>query len=276
MSEFQFGFGFLYEQTRRHWANLRVAPVLPSLQQEQQVGWDAHLPLVATDYYYQFKLTDYLERSNAKFIAQGVYNDPYFRIALHRRDQNRQHQRLKTCAASNYHTYYVAPEFDTIESFTSAFMNRQVLARSRLIPVRDCKSVYDGDQHWITFQPGSAQWKFHSEEEDHENSIEGENLGTFYQKEARDARELDDRFATELFHKAAETATTVLEKEHSRRRRPARTEAEYKERRRADVQNVELLQFDPQKHQRKEILERTSQVLSVFFGLTLVLVGPEN
>src|SRR5882724_3137087 len=68
MSEFQFGFGFLYEQTQRHWPNLRIAPVLPSLQREQQLGWDAHLPVRATDYYYQFKLTDYLVRSNATYI----------------------------------------------------------------------------------------------------------------------------------------------------------------------------------------------------------------
>jgi len=276
MSEFQFGFGFLYEQTRANWGNLRVAPVLPSLQQEQHVGWDAHLPLAATDYYYQFKLTDYLERSNAKFIAKGLYSSPYFRISLHRRDSNRQHQRLKTCAVSNPHTYYVAPEFHTIESFNSAFMNQQVLARSRLVPVCDCKNVYDSEQHFITFQRGSAKWKFHSEEDDHENSIIGESLAGFYKHDSRDARELDDRFAADVFHKAAETATAVLDKEREKKRKRHLTEAEAREQRRQELDSIELLHFRPQGHRRGDVLRRASQVLSVFFGLTLVLVGPET
>ena len=51
--------GFLFEQTRRNWANLRVAPILPSLAQEAEDAWDARLPLTGTDFYYQFKLSDY-------------------------------------------------------------------------------------------------------------------------------------------------------------------------------------------------------------------------
>ena len=56
ISEFTFGYAFLYEQTRKNWANLKAAPVLPSLQKEKDEGWDAHLPLQGVDFYYQFKL----------------------------------------------------------------------------------------------------------------------------------------------------------------------------------------------------------------------------
>ena len=63
LSEFMFGYGFLYEQTHAHWGELRAAPVLPNLQQEQSLGWDAHIPLHGTDFYYQFKLSDYLSRA---------------------------------------------------------------------------------------------------------------------------------------------------------------------------------------------------------------------
>jgi hypothetical protein len=31
VSEFTFGFAFLFEQTTQNWANLRAAPILPSL-----------------------------------------------------------------------------------------------------------------------------------------------------------------------------------------------------------------------------------------------------
>jgi len=60
ISEFTFGYAFLFEQTQANWGGLKAAPVLPSLQQEEQEGWDARLPLNGTDSYYQFKLSDYL------------------------------------------------------------------------------------------------------------------------------------------------------------------------------------------------------------------------
>ena len=86
ISEFTYGYAFLYEQTHANWGNLKAAPILPSLQQEPEQGWDAHLPTHATDFYYQFKLTDCLSRRNASFTADGTYGGPYYRIALHRKD----------------------------------------------------------------------------------------------------------------------------------------------------------------------------------------------
>jgi hypothetical protein len=83
ISEFTFGYAFLFEQTQANWGNLRAAPVLPSLQQEEQEGWDARLPLNGVDFYYQFKLSEYLWRGNATYIRNGMYNNPYYRIWLH-------------------------------------------------------------------------------------------------------------------------------------------------------------------------------------------------
>ena len=77
ISEFAFGYAFLYEQTRNNWGNLQAAPVLPSLQKEKDEGWDAHLPLTGIDFFYQFKLSDHLSRGNASYIADGTYNAPY-------------------------------------------------------------------------------------------------------------------------------------------------------------------------------------------------------
>lgn len=44
ISEFSFGYAFLYEQTRANWTTLRAVPVLPSLQQEKDVGWGFQEP----------------------------------------------------------------------------------------------------------------------------------------------------------------------------------------------------------------------------------------
>ena len=138
LSEFTFGFGFLYEQTAQNWGNLRVAPVLPSLAQEADDAWDARLPLVGTDFYYQFKLSDYLVRSNSVFHKDGTYNAPYYRLAFHRRDNNRQHHRLWLHGQKNPDTFYVAPEFESINDFNSAFLGHQLALHSRMIRISDC------------------------------------------------------------------------------------------------------------------------------------------
>ena len=115
LSEFTLGYAFLYEQTQRSWQELRAVPILPSLQQEASTGWDAQLPLVGKDYYYQFKLSERLSRSNAKYIKDGTYPGPYFRSALHKASGNRQHRRLKDHAQTNPDTYYVAPEVSNLD-----------------------------------------------------------------------------------------------------------------------------------------------------------------
>ena len=78
ISEFAFGYAFLYEQTRNNWGNLQAAPILPSLQKEKDEGWDARLPLTGTDFFYQFKLSDHLSRGNAAYIADGTYTESRF------------------------------------------------------------------------------------------------------------------------------------------------------------------------------------------------------
>lgn len=258
ISEFTFGYAFLYEQTRANWRTLRAAPILPSLQQEQHAGWDAHLPVLGVDFYYQFKLSDHLSRANATFIAEGVYSSPYYRVALHRRNLNRQHQRLRQHSATYRHTYYVAPEFDTIDDFNAAFLSSQITARSRIIPLTDCDDINDGAQHYITFQPGSREWKQHSEEKTHDISYSGRDLEKLYLGTRQEWRATDKKFAEELFDKTAAVVRSVVQREE--KREPA----------------LSLLNFNPRQAERSEILFRTSQILSVTLGVTLVIVGARN
>lgn len=163
LSEFMFGYAFLYEQTHNNWGDIVAAPVLPNLQQEHELGWDAHLPTNGVDFYYQFKLSDYLYRGNAKYISDGTYSTPYYRISLHKNARNRQHRLLREHSALNPYTYYVAPEFNDLALFNSAFLQRQITQRTRMIPVADCDDIFDKDQHYITYQLGQVDWFQHSE-----------------------------------------------------------------------------------------------------------------
>src|SRR6266850_4523611 len=180
ISEFTFGYAFLHEQTNKQWGNLKAAPILPSLQQEADVGWDAHLPAVGTDFYYQFKLTERLSRANAKYIADGTYSGAYYRISLHRRDANRQHKRLRAHAQTHPDTYYVAPEMETLDDFNNAFLSKTVEQRSRLIRIADCKDWDDDEQHYITFQEGEVEWDEHSQRVRHAHSYRGTETESLY------------------------------------------------------------------------------------------------
>lgn len=257
ISEFTFGYAFLYEQTHASWPNLRAAPVLPSLQQEQEQGWDAHLPLIGTDFYYQFKLSEYLSRSNASFIADGTYTNPYYRLSFHRKDNNRQHRRLREHASQNPNTYYVAPEFNSIDDFNAAFLSQQLTARSRLIPVIDCEDVDDGGQHYITFQAGQAAWLQRSEPRKHHRSFFGRDLERVYRSTEKQWRNIDKQFGEELFERSAAVVRRLVESED----------------RSIAGLTLPLLDFNPREADRREILLRTSQILSVAVGVTLVLVG---
>ncbi len=258
VSEFTFGYAFLYEQTQANWGALTAAPVLPSLRQEEEQGWDAHLPVEGIDFYYQFKLSDYLSRGNAAHIRDGTYVGPYYRFWLHRRNNNRQHHRLKLHSTENPNTFYVAPEFNSIEQFNTRFLARQVTENCRIIPLTMCEDIADAIQHCITFGAGEEAWIIHSEEpRRHERSYMGEQLGALYRESFQQWHKVDIGFARFLFDKTRDIARRVIAEEEPRRpsvRRPLLDEA---------VTGAT----------QREILLRTADILSATLGVTLVLVG---
>ena len=252
-----FGYGFLYEQTHTNWGALRAAPVLPSLQQEQALGWDAHIPLHGTDFYYQFKLSDYLSRSNAKFIADGTYDGAYYRLSLHRKHMNQQHRRLRNHAIDNEHTYYVSPEFSTLDEFNESFLDRHITEHTRLIPVADCDDINDGEQHYIIYRQNQGGFIQRSESKRHERSYFGRELNSVYEGTADSWEMLDRGYAERLFEKTRVIVRRAIQQE--------------------DIRTVEaavpLLDFGVEAATRGELLLRTAEVLSTVVGVTMVLVG---
>lgn len=259
ISEFTFGFAFLFEQTQRYWANLQAAPVLPSLKQEVNDAWDARLPLQGTDFYYQFKLSDYLTRRNSKYIADGTYNSPYYRISLHRRNGSLQHRRLMSHAQNNPNTFYVIPEFNGESAFNSCFLERQIVDNSRLIPLAQCNPINDGEQHHITFQMGNPTWMQHSEAKQHDDSIPGREIESLYRASHDLWRPVNMGFAQNLFDSTAQAV-----------RRRLAEEGEF------DFSVLNLLNPPLDLGNRTRYLQRTAELLSVFYGLTLVIVGREQ
>lgn len=258
ISEFTFGFAFLFEQTHRNWNGLTAVPVLPSLQQEADDAWDARLPTLAVDYYYQFKLSDYLWAAHAKFRKDGTYTEPYFRIALHRRDNNRQHRRLKKHAENHPETYYVAPEFTELNDFNDSFLAREITQQTRLIPVRECDDVADGDQHFITYQSGEERWRQHSQPKIHQRSESGIDLENVYRRSRPKWKEVDNEFADELLETTRDTILRGLEDEDlGERDRLVRS----------------VVDRAPNRRTTGGLLQATAEMVSVYYGATMVLVG---
>lgn len=148
-SEFSFGFAFVHEYAN-HNPGLTEAPVLPSLRKERTVGWDAKLPFQGHPKFFQFKLSEYLCRSNA---SQWLcHNRPYFRFRITPLDKSDQHNRLLQLANDGYDVLYAAPMFHEIEEFNRNFQTSQVTTRSIWVPVQCLDPINeDDDPHCITF-----------------------------------------------------------------------------------------------------------------------------
>jgi len=264
ISEFTFGYAFLYEQTRKRWKDLKAAPILPNLKQEKEEGWDAHLPLKGADYYYQFKLSDYLKRRNAKFFRApyNYYTDPYFRFMLYRDKFGKYHQHisLKKFAEKNPRTYYVAPEFTTEDNFSEIFISKNVINFSRLIPLKRCKKIDDTDSkpHCITFQRGQRNWRFHSKAEECDESYFGKELHDFYfdQADPKTWQPIDERYVLNLYKKISENIDEIMNDKNN-------------EKMHTDLTRIyEIKDTNP-----GSVLNKISEILGANFGLTLVLAG---
>lgn len=252
ISEFTFGYAFLYEQTLKNWGSLVATPILPSLQQEADLGWDARLPIRGCDFYYQFKLSDLLERGNAKFIADGTYEESYYRIKLHARNFNRQHRMLWQHAQSNQNTYYVAPEFGTIDDFNQAFLSNTITAHSRLIPLRQCNNypAYDSEQHYITYQNGSIFIQ-HSDSR-HGESRSGNELENIYNESRQNWQSISQEFADRILEQTREKLNILVNEDYP-------------------LSFGRILDQVPEDMAGKLLL--SAKVLSVVFGVSMVIVG---
>ncbi len=217
LSEFTFGFGFLHEQIVRlrqqsleRGIQLTGAPVFPSPQLESVSGYDAYLPTFGGDYYYQFKRSEYCSRPQAKLRANGIHNGPYYRIKLHKANYNNQHRVLRILSRTKEHTYYVAPEIDSLSRYKTAFLEGNITENSRKIPISECADICDEDQHYITFQSGNVDWVQHSVPSHHDYSILGNQIHHEYTKHQSEWKEIDDKYASDLFSKITEIAKEIV------------------------------------------------------------------
>lgn len=254
ISEFSFGFAFLHEQANLHARNLTAAPFFPSLLEEKNLGYDAKLPVRGSPFFYQFKLSDYMKRSTARFWK--YYKSPYYSIRLHKKDTNHQHNTLKKLSDRHPKTFYVAPEFHGHQEFNAAYLAKQVARNSRLIPLRLCTAYRTGKQHYISYQSGSRKWRQHSEVKEFENSFRGDEMESIYRSDEDNWQEINLDFAMNLYQGLLEDIKESYGsqiKEHP--------------------EDYRYIMLDYEKVSTKIALRHAANLATIFFGASLVVAG---
>jgi len=280
ISEFTYSFSFLFEQTRANWGNLKAVPILPSLIDEgneisENSGWDACLQLkTGIDFYYQFKISNYLSYPTASYFHEGPGDGPYYRIKLPNKGEYLQHRALRKLAQRKLNTYYVAPKFppklytsdqvEKINFLNRIFLHRQVTEYSRLIPISQCRDIEGDDakkkQHHIIYRSGHRA-ALKSESTDYiDKVISGKQMKEFYESHKREWIEINDKFIINLFYDISE----IIEKTYNPQNVLKMNNGKNK---------FELLEFDPSTANKKDTILRLSQILMVFFDSVLVLAG---
>lgn len=157
ISEYSYGYALTDELIHWHGTRLTAAPVFPSLYQEGQAGggYDVRLDRPGFPLFLQFKLADYLIRSNAREALSGLMTIPYYRMHIRASRQSQQHEMLLELESGDQEVYYSAPAFHEPRELNDAYSRHQVKQRSLWLRPSWIGPLPDGDDHYIAFQlPG--------------------------------------------------------------------------------------------------------------------------
>jgi hypothetical protein len=157
-SEFSYGYAVTEELVSKHKASLIAAPLFPSLYDEGQIGggYDVKIPIAGTPVFLQFKLSDQLERTNAKEHKDGLLGIPYFRMHIRPNKHSDQHNLLLALESSGESVYYIAPEFHRPEELNDFYLRSVVVENSAAFSPGAIGPMPDDDEHYVVFERGST------------------------------------------------------------------------------------------------------------------------
>ena len=195
-SEFSYGFAFTNEFIGR-FPGLVAAPELPSLIAEADKGYDLKLKYRGHAKFFQFKLSTFLNGSNA--IHWFHHRRAHYRIRLTthtRNSRDAQHTVLKRLAGSTGNVLYVAPRFHSETDFNNFFLRGEVTDHSLWAPVDRLPWVdeNDNDTHYMTFTETQIVPDWHSEPE----RLEGQFAATEHYEMVNERIIIDDDFFRQL------------------------------------------------------------------------------
>lgn len=164
-SEFSYGYAATEEIVTLNKATLVAAPLFPSLYEEGKTGggYDVKIPIKGTPVFLQFKLSDCLERKNAKEYPTPIGALPYYRMHLRPKNHSDQHQLLIDLENSGESVFYIAPEFHLPTELNNFYFSKTVISNSAAFSPLDLGPLPDDNQHYVVFERGTAVGYFCSD-----------------------------------------------------------------------------------------------------------------
>lgn len=135
---------------------------MPTQIEEYNVGYDARIRLDARvqPLYFQFKISEFLSRKNAREYSD--FSGPYYRFKIWPEDRSPQHNSLVDLSKDGAFVAYSAPLFCTEKEF-GCYQN-DVLNHSVLVPCRKLPKNHGNERHFITYAPNCDVGYWHSEQ----------------------------------------------------------------------------------------------------------------
>lgn len=158
----EFSYGFALSREMMNLPDFTGTPLLPSTREEGKLGFDLKIPKSGYPMFLQFKLADYLKRPNSKYIKDGSYDEPYYRVAVYNRNRSRQHNILWDLAHKGEQVFYAAPAFHTQNDFDKNFTSNGIYKGSAFFNLCDLPKLEDNLDHDIVFPEGktsSYRWR---------------------------------------------------------------------------------------------------------------------
>jgi hypothetical protein len=153
ISEFSYGFALTNELVG--WAELKAAPIFPTLVEEGKVGggYDVRLNYPAVALFLQFKRADYIERKNCKEISHHnlSLSVPFHRFAITERRRSFQHTSLVSLDDGINLVFYVAPRFHTFAEINAAWKAGTVAGESIYVAPSAIPDIPDDNSHHVSY-----------------------------------------------------------------------------------------------------------------------------
>jgi hypothetical protein len=130
--------------------SFNVAPIFPSLYEEGKTGgYDTEVSIQGTPFFFQFKLSNFLSRFNAKNYK--VFNSSYYQFHLHASKKSKQHELLLHLENSGNPVFYAAPIFHKSNDLNMHFKNKGMVSNSIWITPKEIGVLPDDKPHSVCF-----------------------------------------------------------------------------------------------------------------------------
>ena len=130
--------------------SFNVAPIFPSLYEEGKTGgYDTEVNIQGTPFFFQFKLSNFLSRFNAKNYK--VFNSSYYQFHLHASKKSKQHELLLNLESNGNPVFYVAPVFHKSNDLNTHFQNKGMVSNSIWITPKEIVVLPDEKPHSVCF-----------------------------------------------------------------------------------------------------------------------------